>query len=97
MRKRSSAVALAVLIFISSGCYHHHLRANGERVNTSPFRKTLDASSEDKRIVPPADSGAQSTSGLPSWADCQDNGLHEVGITSSWKYAAGTVFSFGRW
>jgi hypothetical protein len=23
--------------------------------------------------------------------------LYEVGITSSWKYAAGTVFSFGRW
>ena len=95
MRKRSSAVALIALIVVSSGCYHHHLRANGERVNSSPFRKSLDSSS--KRIVPPADSGAQSTSGLPSSADCQDNGLHEVGITSSWKYAAGTVFSFGRW
>ncbi|MGA9772436.1 MAG: hypothetical protein WBV94_25610 [Blastocatellia bacterium] len=92
MRKRSNALALAVLIVISSGCYHHHLRANGERVNSSPFRKTLDSSS--KRILPPADQGS---SGLPSSADCQDNGLYEVGITSSWKYAAGTVFSFGRW
>ena len=97
MRKRSSAIALIVLIVISSGCYHHHLRANGERVNSSPFRKTLDSSGGRKRVVPPPDSGAQTGSGLPSSADCQDNGLYEVGVTSSWKYAAGTVFSFGRW
>lgn len=92
MRKRSNAVALIAFIVIYSGCYHHHLRANGERVNSSPFRKTFDSS--EKRIVPPADKGS---SGLPPSADCQDNGLYEVGITSSWRYAAGTVFSFGRW
>lgn len=96
MRKRSSTVALIALIVISSGCYHHHLRANGNPANSSPFRKTLDASSEDKRTVPPSDNVAQGSSGLPSSADCTDNGLYEVGITSSWKYAAGTVFSFGR-
>ena len=93
MHKRSSAIALAILISISSGCYHHHLRANGERVNSSPFRKTLTSPDERKRVVPPPDGGSQGASS----ADCQDNGLHEVGVTSSWKYAAGTVFSFGRW
>jgi hypothetical protein len=97
MRKMSSAVALAVLITISSGCSHHHLRASGGRVNSSPFRKTIYSSSGGERTIPPADSGAQGSSGLPSSDDCKDNGLHEVGITSHWKYAAGTVFSFGRW
>jgi hypothetical protein len=97
MRKMSSAVALAVLITISSGCSHHHLRASGGRVNSSPFRKTFSSSSKGERIIPPADSGAPGSSGLPSSADCKDNGLHEVGITSHWQYAAGTVFSFGRW
>lgn len=97
MRRMSSVIALAVLIAISSGCYHHHLRAKGERLNSSPFRKTFDASSKGELIIPPADSGSQGSSGLPSSAECKDNGLHEVGITSHWKYAAGTVFSFGRW
>jgi len=91
-----SALALVVLIGISSGCYHHHLRANGERVNSSPFRKTLTSSSSDS-IIPPAQGTAQSATGLPSSADCRGNGMNEVGITSSWKYAAGTVFSFGTW
>ena len=97
MCKPLSAIALAILIVTSSGCYHHHLRANGERVNSSPFRKRLTSSDEGKRVVPPPDSQAPGSSGLPSSADCQDNGLHEVGITYSWKHSAGTVFSFGRW
>src|SRR4030095_4475210 len=66
MRKMSSAVALAVLITISSGCSHYHLRASGERVNSSPFRKTFNSSSRGERTIPPADSGAQGSSGLPS-------------------------------
>jgi hypothetical protein len=97
MRRMSSTVALAVLIAVSSGCYHYRLRAKSERINSSPFRKTFDSSGKDERTLPPADKGAQGSSGLPSSADCKDNGLHEVGITSHWKYAAGTVFSFGRW
>jgi hypothetical protein len=94
------AVAIVALIALSSGCYHHHLRANGDRVNSTYFRKTLNSSNGDKRnefIVPPPDSGAQGAAGLRSSADCKDNGLYEVGITSYWKYAAGTVFTFGRW
>jgi hypothetical protein len=97
MQKVSGAVALAVLITISSGCAHHHLRAAGGRANSSPFRKTFYSSDKGARIIPTADSGAPGSSGLPSSADCQGNGLNEVGITSNWKYAAGTVFSFGRW
>lgn len=99
MRRIAVAVVLFALIGISSGCYHHHLRANGDRVNSSPFRKTLDASGGGKpggAIVPPPDSGAPGSTGLPSSADCKDNGLYEVGITSKWKDAAATVFSFGR-
>ncbi|HKQ05166.1 MAG TPA: hypothetical protein VJ464_08550 [Blastocatellia bacterium] len=87
MRRLCSAVALIALIAISSGCYHYHLRASGNRANSSYFRKTLDPSSEGRRsnyVVPPA-------------ADCKANGLYEVGITSPWKYAAGRVFSFGLW
>ncbi|HKP85765.1 MAG TPA: hypothetical protein VJZ26_06700 [Blastocatellia bacterium] len=100
MRRMLSAAALVALICISSGCYHHHLRASGERVNSSPFRKTLDSSGGSKPtdyVVPPTNGDAQGNPGLQSSADCQDNGLHEVGVTSYWKYAAGTVFSFGRW
>jgi len=100
MSKMSSAIALIALIGISSGCYHHHLRASGDPANSSPFKKTLDSSGRSNRtdyIVPPANSNAQGSSGLPSSADCKDNGLYEVGITSNWKDAAGAVFSFGRW
>lgn len=100
MRRISQAVALAALLGVCSGCYHHHLRANGERVNTSYFRQTLDYSGWAKRndlVVPPAASGAPGSSGLPSAADCKDNGIYEVGVRSNFKYAAGTVFSFGRW
>jgi hypothetical protein len=99
MRRMSSAVALVALIGMFSGCYHHHLRASGDRANSSPFRQTLGASGGGKRtdyIVPPPDSGAQGKAGLPSSADCKDNGLYEVGTTSYWKDAASTVFSFGR-
>src|SRR6266496_1595679 len=100
MRRMSSAIALLALIGLSSGCYHHHLRASGERVNSSPFRATLGSSIGGKRadpVVPPPDSGAPGHTGLPASADCKANGLYEVGITSNWKDAAGTVFSFGRW
>ena len=100
MRRMSSFLALIALISLSSGCYHYHLRASGNRVNSSYFRKTLDPSSEGKRadyVVPPPQSAALGNAGLPSAADCKDNGLYEVGITSYWKYAAGRVFSFGRW
>src|ERR1700754_1353972 len=100
MRRMSSAVALLALIAISSGCYHHHLRANGDRANSSPFRKTLGISRPQKpseMVLPPPTSGVPGKSGLPSAADCPDNGLHEVGVTTYWQYAAGTVFSFGRW
>ncbi|MEN3331429.1 MAG: hypothetical protein V7641_794 [Blastocatellia bacterium] len=99
MRRMSSFLTLIVLIGLSSGCYHHHLRASGNRVNSSYFRKTLDPSSEGRRtdyVVPPP-SAATGHAGLSSAADCKDNGLYEVGITSYWKYAAGRVFSFGRW
>lgn len=100
MRRLSCAVALLALIGVSSGCYHHHLRAKGDRVNSSYFRKTLNSSSQGKRsdfVVPPSLNNAQSNAGLASSADCQGNGLYEVGITSYWKYAAGTVFSLGQW
>jgi len=102
MRRLSSVVALIALltlIAISSGCYHYHLRASGNRANSSYFRKTLDPSSEGRRsnyVVPPP-SAPPNNSGLPSAADCKENGLYEVGITSPWKYAAGRVFSFGLW
>jgi hypothetical protein len=59
-----------------------------------------DPSSEGKRtdyVVPPSPNQAAGHAGLLSAADCKDNGLYEVGITSYWKYAAGSVFSFGRW
>lgn len=100
MRRMSCAVALVALIGVSSGCYHHHLRANGDRANSSYFRKTLASPSGGKRtdfVVPPPITGAQDPGALPSSADCLGNGLYEVGITSYWKYAAGNVFSFGRW
>jgi hypothetical protein len=100
MYKILRTVAIVALIASSSGCYHHHLRANGDRVNSTYFSKTLDTSSGNRRsefIVPPRDSGAQGAAGLRSSADCKANGLYEVGIASYWKYAAGTVFSFGRW
>ncbi|MFL6275421.1 MAG: hypothetical protein ACJ74G_09430 [Blastocatellia bacterium] len=99
MRRLSSAIALIALIAITSGCYHYHLRASGNRANSSYFRKTLDPSSEGRRrnyVVPPQ-SGTPSNSGLPFAGDCKENGLYEVGITSPWKYAAGRVFSFGLW
>lgn len=100
MRRVSCTVALVALIAVSSGCYHHHLRANGDRVNSTYFRKTLDSPSGGKRtdfVVPPPVHDSQVPAGLASSADCKDNGLYEVGITSYWKYAAGNVFSFGRW
>ncbi|MEK6405655.1 MAG: hypothetical protein AABN34_01690 [Acidobacteriota bacterium] len=100
MRRMSCAVALVALIGVYSGCYHHHLRANGDRVNSSYFRKTLDSPSGGKRtdfVVPAQVNGAQVPGGLASSADCKGNGMYEVGITSYWKYAAGNVFSFGQW
>ena len=100
MRRLASAVALLALIVIASGCYHYHVRASGNKANSSYFRKTLDPSSEGRRsdyAVPPPQSGAPGSSGLPSAGACQENGLYEVGITSYWKYAAGRVFSFGLW
>ncbi|HJQ26953.1 MAG TPA: hypothetical protein VKA60_23900 [Blastocatellia bacterium] len=100
MRRLASAVALIVLLVLSSGCYHYHLRTSGNKANSSYFRKTLDPSSEGRRsnyVVPPPQSGAPGPSGLPSAGDCKENGLYEVGITSPWKYAAGRVFSFGLW
>ena len=100
MRRLASAVALLALLVIASGCYHYHVRASGNKANSSYFRKTLDPSSEGRRsnyVVPPPQSGAPGSSGLPSAGACQENGLYEVGITSYWKYAAGRVFSFGLW
>lgn len=97
MRKMTSAVALLALISISPGCSHYHLRASGNRANSSYFRKTISGGKRADYVVPPTDSGAQVGAGLPSSADCKANGLYEVGVSSSWKDAAGTVFSFGRW
>lgn len=100
MRRLASVVALLALIASSSGCYHYHLRASGNKANSSYFRKTLDPSSEGRRtnyVVPPPQSGAPGASGLPSAGDCKENGLYEVGIHSPWKYAAGRVFSLGFW
>src|SRR5215470_7350977 len=99
MFKGRRAVLLIALTTLYSGCYHYHMRANGDKVNSSYFRKTLSSSvsAKDTFVVPPAQSGLPGNSGLPSSADCNANGLYEVGITSSWKYAAGTVFSFGKW
>lgn len=100
MRRMSCAVALVALIGFSSGCYHHHLRANGEPANSSHFRQTLASPSGGKRIdfvVPPPATASQVLGALPSSAGCEGNGVNEVGITSYWKYAAGNVFSFGHW
>ena len=100
MPRMFCAVALVALVGISSGCYHYHLRANGERANSSYFRKTLASPSGGKRIdfvVPPSVNEPQVPGALPSSAGCNDNGLYEVGITSYWKYSVGNVFSFGHW
>jgi len=99
MRRLSSAVVAAVLIALCSGCYHHHLRAGSDRLNSSYFRQTLGASGGKRGefIIPPPRNGAAAGAALPPSADCKDNGVFEVGVTSYWKYAAGTVFSLGRW
>lgn len=94
------AVAIAALVGVLSGCYHHHLRANGDRANSSYFRATLASPSGGKQtdfVAPSPVIEAQVPGVLPSSADCEGNGLYEVGITSYWKYAAGNVFSFGHW
>jgi len=92
------AAPLVVFILIYSGCYHYHIRANGDRLNSSYFRRTLfsGAGARGDFIVPPAETGVQARSGLPSSAHCEANGLYEVGISSSWKDAAGILFSFGH-
>lgn len=100
MPRMFCVVAIAALVGTSSGCYHHHLRANGERANSSHFRKTLASPSGGRRIdfvVPPPAVPSQIPGALPSSAGCDTNGMNEVGITSYWKYAAGNVFSFGHW
>ena len=96
MLRISHALTFFALICVCSGCYHHRLRANGDRLNSSYFRKTFEGKSTNF-IVPPADSGTQGKAGLRSAADCKDNGLYEVGVTSHWKYAAGNVFTLGHW
>jgi hypothetical protein len=91
------ALILIILIALCSGCYHYHIRANGDRLNSSYFRKTL-VSARGKRsgfVVPPAQFEAQGGSGLPSSAECKANGLYEVGVSSSWKDSLGQVFSLG--
>ena len=92
-------VGLAVLIAASSGCYHYHLRAKADRANSSYFRKTLGVPEPGRSmdiVVPPSLGGGQGGAGPQSSADCRDNGLYEVAITSYWKDAFGEVFSFGR-
>jgi hypothetical protein len=91
-------VPLIALIALYSGCYHYHLRANGDKLNSSSFRKTLgpsDRARGSEFVVPPGQSAGPGSSAAP--ADCTFNGLYEVGITSSWGDAAGKVFSFGHW
>jgi len=94
-----AVIAALILVGLSSGCYHYRLRANGNPLNSTYFRRTLDTSSNSRQtgfVVPPTEPAIQGTAGLPSSADCKANGLYEVAVTSKWTSAAGTVFSFGH-
>jgi len=46
----SRALILIPIIAVYSGCYHYHLRANGDKLNSSSFRKTLGSSDPGQRL-----------------------------------------------